>query len=232
MAKETETTKDPIANVEDALTKSELFIEKNQKLLLMVLGGIIIVVGGIFAYRNYVVKPFELEAQAAIFRAEKYFEKDSFQLALNGKDKAEGFLSIIDNYSGTKTANLAHYYAAVCYLQLGKYQESLDQMEQFDADDVMLGAMSVGIKGDALMELNRTDEAIDMYVKASATNENTFTSPMYLMKAGIAYEIKGDYAKALESYQKIRKEYFSSNEGREVEKYIARAELMVKQGGK
>jgi hypothetical protein len=58
MAKETETTKDPIANVEDALTKSELFIEKNQKLLLMVLGGIIIVVGGIFAYRNYVVKPF------------------------------------------------------------------------------------------------------------------------------------------------------------------------------
>jgi tetratricopeptide (TPR) repeat protein len=232
MAKETETTKDPIANVEDALTKSELFIEKNQKLLLMILGGIIVLVGGVFAYRNYVVKPFEMEAQAAIFRAERYFEKDSFQLALNGKDKAEGFLSIIENYSGTKTANLSHYYAAVCYLQLGKYQECLDQMEEFQADDVMLGAMSLGIKGDALMELNRADEAIEMYVKAASTNENTFTSPMYLMKAGIAYEIKGDYAKALESYQKIRKEYFSSSEGREVEKYIARAELMVKQGGK
>ncbi len=232
MAKETETTQDPIANVEDALTKSELFIEKNQKLLLMILGGIIIVVGGIFAYRTYVVKPFEMEAQNAVFRAERYFEKDSFQLALNGKDKAEGFLSIIDNYSGTKTANLAHYYASVCYLQLGKYQECLDQMDQFDADDVMLGAMSVGIKGDALMELNRTDEAIDMYAKAAGTNENSFTTPMYLMKAGIAYEMKGDYAKALESYQKIRKEYFASSEGREVEKYIARAELMVKQGGK
>jgi tetratricopeptide (TPR) repeat protein len=198
----------------------------------MILGGIIIVVGGIFAYRTYVVKPFEMEAQNAIFRAERYFEKDSFQLALNGKDKAEGFLSIIDNYSGTKTANLAHYYASVCYLQLGKYQECLDQMDQFDADDVMLGAMSVGIKGDALMELNRTDEAIDMYAKAAGTNENSFTTPMYLMKAGIAYEMKGDYAKALESYQKIRKEYFASSEGREVEKYIARAELMIKQGGK
>jgi len=232
MAKETETTKDPIANVEDALTKSELFIEKNQKMLLMVLGGIILVVGGVFAYRNYVVKPFEMEAQAAIFRAERYFEKDSFQLALNGKDKAEGFLSIIDNYSGTKTANLAHYYAAVCYLQLGKYQECLDQMEEFDAEDVMLGAMSVGIKGDALMELNRTDEAIEMYAKAASTNENTFTTPMYLMKAGIGYEMKGDYTKALETYQTIRKEYFTSSEGREVEKYIARAELMVKQGGK
>ena len=82
------------------------------------------------------------------------------------------------------------------------------------------------------MELNRTDEAIDMYAKAAGTNENSFTTPMYLMKAGIAYEMKGDYAKALESYQKIRKEYFASSEGREVEKYIARAELMVKQGGK
>jgi tetratricopeptide (TPR) repeat protein len=232
MAKQTETTQDPIANVEDALTKSELFIEKNQKLLLMVLGGIILVVGGFFAYRNYVVKPHELEAQAAIFRAERFFEKDSFQLALNGKDKAEGFLSIIDNYSGTKTGNLAHYYASVCYLHLGKYQECLDQMDQFDADDVMLGAMSVGVKGDALMELNRTDEAIEMYTKAASTNENSFTSPMYLMKAGVANEIKGDYNKALELYQKIRKNYFSSNEGREVEKYIARAELMVKQGGK
>jgi tetratricopeptide (TPR) repeat protein len=173
-----------------------------------------------------------LEAQAAIFRAERFFEKDSFQLALNGKDKAEGFLSIIDNYSGTKTGNLAHYYASVCYLHLGKYQECLDQMDQFDADDVMLGAMSVGVKGDALMELNRTDEAIEMYTKAASTNENSFTSPMYLMKAGVANEIKGDYNKALELYQKIRKNYFSSNEGREVEKYIARAELMVKQGGK
>ena len=76
MAKQTEPTQDPMVNVEDALTKSELFIEKNQKLLLMILGGIIVVVGGFFAYRNYVVKPHEMEAQAAIFRAERYFEKE------------------------------------------------------------------------------------------------------------------------------------------------------------
>lgn len=231
MAQKTDTTKDPIANVEDALTKSELFIEKNRNLLLGVLGGLIVLIGGYFAYRQYVVKPHELEAQAAIFRAERLFEVDSFQLALNGKDKAEGFLSIIENYGGTKTGNLAHYYAAVCYLNLGKYQEAIDQIDQFDADDIMLSAMALGVKGDALMELNKADEAIDMYVKAAGKNENTFTTPMFLMKAALAYEDKGNYEKALEAYQKIRTEYFSSNEGREAEKYIARAELKLKEKG-
>ena len=95
MSQKTETTKDPIANVEDALSKSELFIEKNRNVLLGVLAGIIVVVGGYLAYNQFVVKPLEVEAQSAIFRAERYFEKDSFNLALNGKDKAEGFLSII-----------------------------------------------------------------------------------------------------------------------------------------
>ena len=231
MSQKTETTKDPIANVEDALSKSELFIEKNRNVLLGVLAGIIVVVGGYLAYQQFVVKPLEVEAQSAIFRAERYFEKDSFNLALNGKDKAEGFLSIIENYGGTKTGNLAHYYAGVCYLNLGKYQEAIDQMDQFDADDIMLGAMSLGVKGDATMELGKVDEAIDLYVKAAGKNENSFTTPMFLMKAALAYEGKGDYTKALEAYNKIRTEYFQSSEGREAEKYIARAELMLKQKG-
>jgi tetratricopeptide (TPR) repeat protein len=231
MAQKTETTKDPIANVEDALTKSEIFIEKNRNVLLGVVGGIIVVVGGYFAYKQYVVKPREVEAQSAIFRAERFFEKDSFNLALNGKDKAEGFLSIIENYGGTQTGNLAHYYAGVCYLNLGKYQEALDQMDEFDADDIMLASMALGVKGDASMELGKVDEAIEYYVKAAGKNENSFTTPMFLMKAALAYEGKGEYSKALEAYNKIRTEVFQSAEGREAEKYIARAELMLQQKG-
>jgi tetratricopeptide (TPR) repeat protein len=231
MSQQTEKTQDPIANVENALTQSEVFIEKNKKTLLMVVGGIIVLVGAFFAYKQYVVKPMELEAQAAMFRAENYFEKDSFQLALKGKGNAEGFLSIIENYGGTSSANLAHYYSSVCYLQLGKYQESIDQIEQFSGSDIMLSAMAHGIKGDALMELNKQDEAIESYLKASSTNENTFTTPMFLMKAGLAYELKSDFAKALETYKKIKTEYPNSSEGREAEKYIARAEVLMNQKG-
>ena len=232
MAVKTENTKDPIANVEDALSRTELFIEKNRNLLLGILAGIIVIVGGFLAYKQFIVKPNEAEAQAAMFRAENYFEKDSFLLALNGKDKAEGFLSIIENYGNTPSGNLAHFYAGICYLHTGKFQEAIDHLDSYNGSDLLTTSMALGAKGDALMELGKTQDAIDMYAKAAGKNENSFSSPIYLMKAALAYESLGNYEKAVEIYKKVRSDFYQSNEGRESEKYIARAESIMQQKAK
>jgi tetratricopeptide (TPR) repeat protein len=184
------------------------------------------------AYNQFIVKPKESEAQTAMFRAEIYFEKDSFNLALNGKGEVEGFLSIIDNYGGTKSSNLAHYYAGICYLQTGKFQEAISQLDEYSGEDMLTTSMAMGAKGDALMEMNKTQEAIDQYIKAAGKNENTFSSPMYLMKAAMAYEDMKNYDKALEIYTKIRKDFFQSSEGRDAEKYIARLEALKENGAK
>jgi tetratricopeptide (TPR) repeat protein len=232
MAVKTENTQDPIANVEDALSRTELFIEKNRNVLFGILAGIIVIVGGFLAYKQFIVKPNEAEAQTAMFRAENYFEKDSFQLALNGKDKAEGFLSIIENYGNTPSGNLAHFYAGICYLQTGKYQEAIDQLDSYSGSDLLTTSMALGAKGDALMELGKTQDAIDMYAKAAGKNENGFSSPIYLMKAALAYEGLGNYEKAIEIYKKVRSDFYQSNEGRESEKYIARAESIMQQKAK
>jgi len=227
MAQKAPKPKDAIESIEDSLSKTELFIENNQKMLLSVLAGILVLVGGVLAYGQFIVKPREGEAQAAIFRAELNFQKDSFNLALNGNDAFLGFLAVADDFSGTAAGNLAHYYAGICYLQTGKFQEAIDQMDDYSGGDVMTTSMAIGVKGDALMELGKVDEAIASYIKAAGKNENTFTTPMYLMKAGMAYEDQGNHEKALEAYRKIRTEYFQTNEGREVEKYIARAEVLA-----
>jgi len=232
MAQKTQKTKDPIQNVEEALTKTELFIEKNRTILLGTLAGVIVIIGGFLAYKQYVVKPAELEAQSASFRAEIYFEKDSFNLALNGDKKGtQGFLAIMDEFGSTKTGNLAHYYSGICYLNLGKFQEAIDQLDQYDGSDMITTAMAMGAKGDALMELNKTQEAIDQYVKAAGKSENQFSTPMYLMKAALGYEDLGNYAKSIEIYTNIREKFFSTQEGREAEKYIARAQGMLDQKG-
>jgi tetratricopeptide (TPR) repeat protein len=232
MAQKTAKTKDPIQNVEEALTKTELFIEKNRTILLGALAGVIVIVGGFLAYNQYIVKPAELEAQSASFRAEIYFEKDSFNLALNGDKKGtQGFLSIIDEFGSTKTGNLAHYYAGICYLNLGKFQESIEQLDQYNGSDLLTNSMALGAKGDALMELKKTQEAIDQYIKAAGKSENQFSTPMYLMKAALGYEDLGNYAKAIEIYTNIREKFFTSQEGREAEKYIARAQGMLDQKG-
>ena len=219
--------KDTIESIEDSLSKTELFIENNQKMLLGVLAGIIVLVGGVLAYRQFVAKPHEAEAQSALFRAEAYFSKDSFNLALNGNDSFEGFLSVADEYSGTDAGNLAHYYAGICYLNTGKFEEAIAELSDFSSDDVLISSMGEGAKGDAQMELGKTEEAIASYMRAAENRPNSFTSPMFFMKAAMAQESLGNYEKSIEIYKQIKTNYFQSNEGREIEKYIARAEGML-----
>jgi len=218
---------DPLANVEDALTKSEIFIEQNRIKIIIAIAGIAAVVLGFFAFNKYVSEPKENEAQAKMFRAEFAFEKDSFNIALNGNASQLGFLQIIEEYGSTASGNLAHYYAGICYLNMGNFEESINQLKKYDGSDVMVQSVALGAQADALVELGKIDEAADLYVKAAGTSENTFTSPIYLMKAGACFEESSKFDKALEAYKKIRKDFFQTTEGREIDKYITRVEGML-----
>lgn len=217
-----------IVDVQEVYSKTEHFIENNKKTISIVIGGIIVAVGLYFAYTKMYIAPMEIEAQSSMFMAEKYFEKDSLDKAINGDGINDGFVGIIESYSGTKSANLAHYYLGLSYLKTGKFQEAIDELKSFSSNDIMVSSIALGAIGDAHMELGEVDEAISFYEKAAKNNENELTTPMYLFKAGIAYEEKGDYAKAFEKYTVIKTDYLESSEGRTIEKYLARAEALKK----
>lgn len=222
-------TENRIVAVESALGKGEQFIEKNKNLLFYILLGILVVVGGYFLIRKYYFAPRERDAQAAMFVAEHYFGVDSLNLALNGDKANLGFLGIIDEYSSTKSGNLANYYAGICYLKLGQFDNAIEYLEGFDSDDQIVGPMAIGATGDAYMELNNTAKALEYYLKAAEKQNNDFTTPMFLLKAGWVYEIDGNYAKALEMYEKIQKEHFRSFEANDIKKYISRAKGLMGQ---
>ena len=80
------------------------------------------------------------------------------------------------------------------------------------------------VLGDCFIGMDDMDHAVDYYVKAAKDNKNSFTTPVYLLKAGKVYEQMGEYKKALKAYEEIRKVYPFSQEGRSIKKYIARAE--------
>ena len=216
-------TEDRIVAVESALGKGEQFIEKNKNLLFYILLGILVIIGGYLAYRKYIKTPREREAQAAMFGAEHYFGVDSLKLALEGDGTYLGFLDIVDEYGSTKSGNLARYYAGICYLKMGQFEDAIAQLEEFDSDDQIIGPMAIGATGDAYMELNDQDKALECYLKAAEKQNNDFTTPLFLQKAAWVCEMKGDYTKALELYEKIKKEHYRSFEANDVDKYIARA---------
>lgn len=229
MAKKNTAGEDRMVAVEEALGKTEQFIEKHQKLLMYVISGIIIIVLAYFGYQRLYISPMEKNAQEEIFMAEKYFEMDSLNRALNGDGNALGFLDIIDDYGRTKTGNLARYYAGICYLRLGNYEEAIDYLKDHDPVDQIIGPMALGAIGDAYLELNEPDRAVSYYMDAAEENDNDFTAPMFLYKAGLTYEILKDYESALDVYDRIYRDYYRSAEGRTIERNIAKMKGMLGQ---
>lgn len=213
---------DTVESLDNALTRSEQFIEQNQKSLTIIIVAILVIVSIYFGYKRFYLAPMEKEAQSQIYAAEYNFEKDSFKLALNGNDNDLGFLDIADKYGMTKTGNLAHYYAGICYRQMGDYQNAINYLKGFDAGDVLVTPIAYGAIGDCYVELNQLKEGAKFYEKAANYSEDEFTSPIFLKKAGVVYEELKENEKALKLYTIIKEKYPKSQEAREIEKDIAR----------
>ncbi len=226
MSKNTTENTETLIDVQEVYSKTENFIEANKKRLLIGVLLVIALIGGYYAYKTIIIAPMEIEAQEEMYMAEKYFEQDSLQMAINGFGDNLGFIDIAENYSGTKSANLAHYYLGLCYRNSGEFEYAIDELKTFSSEDVMISAVALGAIGDCYSELNDIDNAISYYEKASLKNSNNLTSPIYLFKAGIAYEDKGDFASAEAKYKAIKADYPDSKEALTIDKYIARTEAL------
>jgi len=218
-----------LEGIESALTRSEQFIEDNQKILTYVLTGVIIVVLAIIGGNRYFFKPKNAEASASMYMAERYFEIDSFSRALNGYGTYPGFLEIIDDYGITKSAKLAKYYSGICYNQLGQYEEAINYLGKFKTNDLLIGAAKYSSLGDAYVEIQDYSNAISSYNKGIKKFSNSFSGPILLKKLGIVYEETGDLSQALATYKEIESKYPESPEGREIKKYIGRVEAKMAQ---
>lgn len=227
MSKKKESQQDQFESVENVLSKTEHYIEENQKSLTIIVAAIIIIVGGYLGYKRFVEAPKENEAKSQMWMAEQYFARDSFNLALNGDGNYLGFLDIVDEYSITKSANLAYYYSGISYLRLGQYENAIEYLKQFESDDKMIAPIAYGAIGDAYVELDNLKDALVFYTKAVNKSENDFTTPIYLMKVAFVHKQNGDFEKVLEAYKRIEKDFPETAEGRQISKYIAQVEVLI-----
>ena len=213
-----------LEGIEQALTRSEQFIEDNQKVLTYILGGFIIVLLIIIGGNRYYLKPLNEEAAADMYYAERFFEMDSFNLALNGYGTYPGFLNVIDDYGISKSAKISKYYAGVCYHQLGDHEAAVNLLNKFKTDDLLVGAAKFSTLGDAYVEMGDMSKAISAYKSGIEKYENNFSSPIILKKLGLVYEELGQLDDALETYKVIESTYPGTSEGKEIKKYIGRVE--------
>ena len=219
--------KDSGFDVEDTLDRAEGYLQENKKSLTIIGVVAVVLLGGYFAYNQFIVKPQQASAEKEMFMAEYYFKNDSLDKAIKGDGNFPGFEEIIANYGSSKSANLAHYYLGVSYLRKGQYDQAIETLSKYDAEDDITGAIALGCIGDANMEKGNKDEALKFYKKAVEYDHNQFTAPVYMMKEAMVYELNSDYKTAAEVYEKIKKDFPNSTEAREVGTYLARAQAMI-----
>lgn len=229
------TTAEVFNTLDETASKTEAFVEKNQKYIFIIIGLVAAIVLGTLGYKEYIAKPKQLNAMNDMFQAQKYFDqavngvaKDSlFNLALNGGEGKFGMLDIIEEYSGTPSANLASYYAGTAYLKLKDYKNAVEHLSNFKSDDEILAALAKGNIGDAFVQLGQKEDALSYYEQAAEMRDNEYTTPMYLHKAGAIALDLGQADKALKYFKRIKEDYTTSTEATNVDVFIGKAQVLV-----
>ena len=145
-----------------AMSRTELFFEKNGKAL--TLGLIVLVLlGGLWVgYRNLVSKP----------RHEK--------AALNGDDNGAGFLEVIERYGSTPAGNLAKHYAGICYLKEGDLKNAAAYLAKYTPvkgiPGSVVNAQNYGLQGDIAVDEGNYKEAVKFFEKAVEAADNNATT--------------------------------------------------------
>ena len=228
------TTAEVFKTLDQGASKTEAWVEKNQKYILGVVGAIAVAVLGYLGYQQFIQEPKESEAMNEMFQAQSYYEqamnateKDSlFNLALNGGGGKYGFLEIIDNYGGTNAANLSRYYAGMALLSIRDYQGAIDHLDKFKSDDEFLGPLAKGGIGDAFVQLGQPDEGLKYYEEAANMKDNSLTTPRYLLKAGVTALDLGQPDVALKHLTRIEEEYSDTPEAAKAKAYAGKAAAM------
>lgn len=213
----------PVVSSKVNMSAEEL-IEKYKKPALIGLAVVVALIGA-FAFYKYNQSENNTAAQSEMYQAVFFFEQDSLELALKGIPAKEikGLQEIADEYSGTQAGKLAAFYTGVIYLKQAKFQEAIDYLDKFDSNEGIMQARAWSLMGDAYTELEDNDNAITYYKKAADHKANEQLTPSYLMKLGLAYELKSDWKEAAATYDKVITEYPKSQDVSDAKKYKAKA---------
>ncbi|MFV0541870.1 MAG: tetratricopeptide repeat protein [Aestuariibaculum sp.] len=233
---ENSTTAEVFNTLDETASKTEDFVAKNQKYIFMIIGVVAVVVLGYLGYNEFVAKPKAENAMNDMFQAQKYFDEavnggaaqDSlFTLALNGGEGKYGMLDIISEYGGTPAANIANYCAGTAYLHLKDYKNAVKYLGDFKSEDEVLAPLAKGNIGDAFVQLNQNEDALNYYEEAAKIRSNEYTTPLYLYKAGNIALNLGKADKALTYFERIKNDFPNSTEASSVEVFIGKARILA-----
>ena len=195
-------------DLDQSALKTEMFIEKYAKQLGILFGVLVLGVLGYFAYQQFIANPKNEEATLSYLAAQKNLSEGKDEAALGGKSAANpGFKGTYDQFSSTPAGKLSSYNAGLLKFKEGKYQEAYDLLDKFSSDNKILMALKYGAMGDAMANLNKSEDALSMMDKAANASDDAFTSYYFNKKAGLLALALKKNAEAKKYFSTIEEKY-------------------------
>jgi len=121
-----------------------------------------------------------------------------------------------------KANERAQLMVAIRYYNDSNYTAALEYLDKPSVSSPIVEAGIYSLKGDCYANLNKLDDALEMFEKAvNAADDNPVITPFILAKQANIYAAKKDYAKELDCYTTIRRDYPDFMP--DVDKYYERA---------
>ncbi len=225
MAKEKATqTRTSIDELNENLSSLEQKVENNKKIIVYAAVAIVAVAAVIFGYKYLYQQPRVESARNEISQADMSLSMGQDSIAL------EQYKAVADKY-GNENGERAALQAAILLYTDGKYEEAANYVKKYSGEGTLVGPASQSLLGDCYVNLDKLSEAISAYDKAiKLSNNNELYTPLFMTKKAVVYRAQKDFAKELEVYETIKKDFptFNLNYNVDVDKYIARAKADMK----
>jgi TolA-binding protein len=203
---------------------------KSFRLSSIAIGTLALIAIGYLGYRQFMWKPANEKSKESYFIALNAITNEDSNIAMDTSkagaktDPIKKLQKSVKKYDGKIGGEVSKYLLASQYMRKGKYKEALTLLENVSVEDTYVSVEVIGLQGDCQSELNKFEEAYELYKTAANMNANNFTSPMYLFKAGLVAEQLKKYDLAKAHFETIAVQYPKSFYAKEknLEAYIAR----------
>lgn len=218
----------PKTESDAVVDRAKDFWSQYGKMISIVLGAVIVLVGGFLIYKNFIQGPKEKKAADAIANVQTSF--DSLYNVATGDTIGRyvdmtitGAESVIKQYGSTKSGNLSHLYAGIAYIKKGNLDKAISHLKEFETGAPQIQALAYKLLGDALSQQGKAKEAVDYYKKSANEFEedDARASEALFMAAYTSEKLLNDKAAAKELYKEVKAKYPNTQWSSEAEKYLA-----------
>ncbi|HUL43804.1 MAG TPA: tetratricopeptide repeat protein [Bacteroidota bacterium] len=219
-----EIKQDPLISFYD---QSVSFYYENKKTIGYALTALAVLVVGIIIYTNN-QRTNNAKAAAELGKVFPIYdagENDTRQYKVAVEGAADrgimGLRAIVDNYGSTEAGELARFYLASAYYNLGQYDDALKQYESFsNGSDLLKSSADAGI-GRCYEAKQDLGKAATYFEKAAGVSKNSPMTPEYLNSAARCYGLSGEKEKAVTLLKRLKKDYPTSTFARDADRYIS-----------